>query len=481
MSTSKLVAGVAVYVLALIGAFAPTMVESVSKIQVNTDSVQTLSNKIFDSTNTFNSVTFSTPVLSSPTLTTPTWSSGAFTMTPLTANSLLYLDGSKHVSSTANPTNGQLLIGSTGANPVLGTLTGTSNQVAITNGAGTITLSTPQNIGTGSSPTFAGLTLSGLAASRFVKTDGSSVLTTQASPIGLADGGTGLTSTTPGNGTLLIGTGSGYVLGTLSNGGGIQITNTSGAIALGAIERSYLAGLQMSTVGASSTMTIADGQATDSGQTHVITLASSTNKTTASWAVGSGNGCLDAGGIANATWYHFFVILRPDTGAVDVVCSLSPSSPVMPSNYTKKRRVGSGLTDGSAQWVLFSQDGDTVLWDAAVLDVNSTNPGTGSVTTTLTVPTGIKVTAILNQVLVTGAGGASACLLSAMDQADAAASTSALPLANIYAPVSGVMANRLQVRTNTSAQIRRRCSFSDANVIHRLATIGYIDRRGRDL
>ena len=44
------------------------------------------------------------------------------------------------VTSTAAPTNGQLLIGSTGLIPALGTLTGTANETLITNGAGSITL-----------------------------------------------------------------------------------------------------------------------------------------------------------------------------------------------------------------------------------------------------------------------------------------------------------------------------------------------------
>lgn len=64
-------------------------------------------------------------------------------------------------------TNGQLLIGNTTGNTLAkATLTGTANQVTVTNGTGTITLATPQDIATGSSPTFTGLTVSGLTAGR---------------------------------------------------------------------------------------------------------------------------------------------------------------------------------------------------------------------------------------------------------------------------------------------------------------------------
>jgi len=54
--------------------------------------------------------------------------------------------------------NGTLLIGN-GTGYSLNTLTATANQTTVTNGSGTITVGTVQNIGTTSSPTFANLTL----------------------------------------------------------------------------------------------------------------------------------------------------------------------------------------------------------------------------------------------------------------------------------------------------------------------------------
>jgi len=69
----------------------------------------------------------------------------------------------------STPANGQLLIGN-GVNYTLANLTGTANQIIVANVAGGITLSTPQNINTVSSPTFASLTLT--------------------NPLGLSSGGT---------------------------------------------------------------------------------------------------------------------------------------------------------------------------------------------------------------------------------------------------------------------------------------------------
>lgn len=65
---------------------------------------------------------------------------GTLTLSSLTANTFLYSDVSKIVTSTAAPTNGQLLIGSTGAAPVVSTIT-PSTGISIVNGAGTITIS----------------------------------------------------------------------------------------------------------------------------------------------------------------------------------------------------------------------------------------------------------------------------------------------------------------------------------------------------
>jgi hypothetical protein len=82
------------------------------------------------------------------------------TLTGLTANSLIYPDSNKLLTSLGVASDGQLPIGSTGATPVLATLTGTAKRVIVTNAAGSITLSGPQDLDTVDSPTFAGLIIS---------------------------------------------------------------------------------------------------------------------------------------------------------------------------------------------------------------------------------------------------------------------------------------------------------------------------------
>jgi Repeat of unknown function (DUF5907) len=62
-----------------------------------------------------------------------------------TNHGLMVATGGTTASSLGVAANGQLPIGSSAADPVLGTLTGTANQIAVTNGPGTITLSIPTN------------------------------------------------------------------------------------------------------------------------------------------------------------------------------------------------------------------------------------------------------------------------------------------------------------------------------------------------
>src|SRR5215467_9542417 len=69
-----------------------------------------------------------------------------------TNHGIVIATGTSTGTSLGVATNGQLPIGSTGLNPVPAPLTGTANQISVTNGAGSITLSIP------SSPTLPGTT-----------------------------------------------------------------------------------------------------------------------------------------------------------------------------------------------------------------------------------------------------------------------------------------------------------------------------------
>ena len=84
---------------------------------------------------------------------------GTLILPNLDTNSVPYIDVNNNLADLVLG-SGQLLIGQTGNPPIANTLTGTVNEVIISNAPGSITLSTPQPIATTSSPTFNNLTLS---------------------------------------------------------------------------------------------------------------------------------------------------------------------------------------------------------------------------------------------------------------------------------------------------------------------------------
>ena len=254
---------------------------------------------------------------------------------------------------------------------------------------------------------------------------------------------------------------------------------TSGTLVVNrAVERSYLAGLTLSTAGGSTTFGIAVGAAADSTNTAMMAFSSAYTKTTGAWTLGTGGGCLVTGTIANSTWYSIYEIERPDTGVVDVECDLNAITPTLPTNYTLFRRIGSMLTNGSAQWVQFTQNGDEFLWNTPTLDISATaNLPTTAVTETLNdVPTGVVVNALLVGAF-GNTGAAVSLLISALATADVA------PAVNGLGMTAGTAATlpfgQMSVRTNTTQQIRVRITGNANSYL--LGTVqGWIDRRGRD-
>jgi hypothetical protein len=256
------------------------------------------------------------------------------------------------------------------------------------------------------------------------------------------------------------------------------------AASTGTALRGYLSGLTLATLGSSSTFSVAAGVATSSDFTTLMKLPSSLGKTTGAWAVGSGNGALDTGSITPTTWYHVFLMQRQDTGVVDICVSITVTGCTtggnIPSAYTLFRRIGSMKTDGSAHWILFVQNGDEFLWALAVQDYSSA-VGTTAVQTIqlLSVPTGVKVDAILSAgVAVGSATDARGFILSP----DASSNTPGTNTWNIgaLAPSGDQFYTYLSIRTNTSGQVIAAVNSATAGTYLFIGTQGWVDRRGRD-
>ena len=255
---------------------------------------------------------------------------------------------------------------------------------------------------------------------------------------------------------------------------GITPAQLAAAVAL----RSYLSGLTLSTAGSSATFGIAAGVATDSTNVFIMALASAYTKTTSAWAVGTGNGALDTGSIANSTWYHIFLIRRPDTGVVDVLISLSATSPTLPTNYTQFRRIGSMQTNGSAQWVKFKQVCDD-FYRLQIQDYSlpgTTQPATLS---TLSVPTGVVVEPFTNIVAQSINNN-----VAYVQYAPASDATLLETVMYHYEGNAGAASSSTNTvigpPTNTSAQIYIGLPSSNGGETLYIYTYGWRDTRGRD-
>jgi microcystin-dependent protein len=246
----------------------------------------------------------------------------------------------------------------------------------------------------------------------------------------------------------------------------------------GSVPYNFLTGLTLSRNSGTPTTKIdmAIGQAADSTNTLLITTSGTL---TADCTTVGANG-LDAGSLANNTWYHVYLIALAAGATPAILLSTSASAPTLPGSYIYKRRVGSVRTNGSAQFIAFTNDGDYFLWSTALFDVNTTNPGTAAVTSTLTVPTGVNVQALINAHL-TASGTSARVIVSDLAFTDVAPSSgAAAPGATTGGNASqdGRVAH-IKVRTNTSAQVRYRCDSSDASTTMRIITLGWWDYRGR--
>ena len=120
-----------------------------------------------------------------------------------------------------------------------------------------------------------------------------------------------------------------------------------------------------------------------------------------SWAAGDNAGGLDTGTVAADTTYYMFAIYNPTTSTADFLFSASSSSPTLPSGYTKKRRIASLLTDGSANirngnYIFFTGGYRFWLKDKTSSDYVGNNPGTSRVTVPLLIPAISNIEAIFS-------------------------------------------------------------------------------------
>jgi hypothetical protein len=259
--------------------------------------------------------------------------------------------------------------------------------------------------------------------------------------------------------------------GALYGDNGTSWSQLSGAVNANIAQQ--LTGLGLANNGtATATFTIAVGAATSDdavvANRALMSLTGGLTKKLTAWAVGTNAGCLDAGAVANFTWYSVFLIERLDTGVVDVVCSTSATAPVLPTNYTKKRRIGSVRTDWTSTGSLyfFKQVGNRFRWATVNQDISNATPGINANVATVSTPNGVQTEALLIGVT----ANTNKVYISETDTNDEAAE-------NLGVSNGGTADGVIGVMTDTAQQIRYRATVNLSVLIN---TYGWIDRRGQE-
>ncbi len=263
-------------------------------------------------------------------------------------------------------------------------------------------------------------------------------------------------------------------------GGNIDALTGAQALSIIGYPSGYIYGLAVSNnvTDATNDLDIAAGACRASPSSSVVAnidLSSAlTKRLDAAWAVGSGNGGLDTGSIADTT-YHVFLIRRSDTGVVDALFSASATSPTMPANYDSFRRIYSFRRISGAIWVI-KQDGDQTMLSVPISNYNS-GGAKASALPTLSVPEGIEVEPILQLVHTQGTAGFSGVYFGGA----AAGSANVIYLATSLASDIAGAGVLIRGKTNTSRQVYHMVFVSGGTVTgSTVNTVGWIDRRGQD-
>ena len=257
------------------------------------------------------------------------------------------------------------------------------------------------------------------------------------------------------------------------------------------LPRGYLGGLKLSRDAGDTShdINITAGECRDSTNAQNIVLpAEITKQIDNTWAAGDDAGGLEDGdSVGNTEWFHVHLLYSPSTGVVDAgfdtsitATNLLADVAAAAAGHTIYRRIGSVLTDGSANILAFVQIGDHFQWVDPPLDVTDTSQAATAETRTLSVPPGVQCVARLNVGFLDPDTDATMYIRST-DSNDEASSKTAAPLGSVNCTDNVTGVGYVEVVTNTSKQITTRPdSGSGSNSDIYIATLGYVDRRGKD-
>lgn len=262
-------------------------------------------------------------------------------------------------------------------------------------------------------------------------------------------------------------------LGRLPAVDGSQLTNIGFP---NQVVRGAISGLQISTPGSSSSLSVTAGVAADSTNVAMMTLASAMSKTTGAWSAGNGNGGLDSSTITSNTWYAVHLIENIAGALGDILFSTSASAPTLPPGYTVFRRIGWMKTDGSSNWRKLFQSGNEFQLDVAVTDV-SANTSVTSATSTFTLsstpPASVqaRLRILYNNTVTNGTGLLVWSGLQSSTQTVSANWTLSSPSTGVLGGMS------IHIFTNASQQVFAVSTSSGNNTVY-IIVDGWTDLRG---
>ena len=280
--------------------------------------------------------------------------------------------------------------------------------------------------------------------------------------------GLGAADTLTTRGDLLTRDASGYTRLAIGASGYVLTSNgTDAAWAASITPRGSIQGLtyQNNVSDATNDLDIATGSAMDSTNAIMMVLGTAlTKRSDAVWVVGTNQGALDTGSVADSD-YYIWLINRSDTNVTDILFSLSPTSPTMPTNYNYRRLIG-WFKRASSAIVAFKTyeiegGGLDYRWAVPTLDVDLT----GTLTTTrrtdaVKVPLDFSGIALLN-VVVYDATSNFVAHVYCPDQTDAAVANFDAPLGNLNQQAgTAASATQLQVRTSAAGLVAARASLA---------------------
>ena len=255
----------------------------------------------------------------------------------------------------------------------------------------------------------------------------------------------------------------------------------------GQLPRGYIDGCVISNgTDATNDINIAAGVCRDSTNAVDITVAAMLGKQLdANWAPGATAGMRNsAAGITNTT-YHIYAVAKAD-GTQDIYAHTSTTVATVltalqaesgGADYLYARMIGS-IIRASSSVLAFTQVGDEFIWDTAINDNASSLGSTSAVSLTLTTPAGLKCLVGFDVHAISASGFRA--LFTSLDQADdVMAGPGASGPSNLGSNAANAdPAGSFRIMTNTSSQIRAKCTSS--SVPFYMYTRSYVHPRGRD-